>query len=436
VSKEIGAHTLKFIGAYRGLRSHVGTDSDGLYFNIVGTDLEVRQRQLTGELQLTRTGGALSYTVGLYALAENARLPPFAPAPDILYTCGCFYFPGGLPVLTVAPRWLRTGSYAIYGQATYKFAAGLSATLGARYTLENKRLKGKAYLLGPELQPTNILVATGSARDHWGSFTYRAGLEYQATADVMAYASIATGFKSGGFNVRGNDRLPNMGFTSFGPETAVTDEVGLHSQWFDRKLRFNAVLFDTEYTNIQLRQLTLVAGEFVNLIENAASARIRGAEAELMAVPLKGLTLTAAYGHLVPHYLDVGRVRGLTLGTPFQRTPRDSLSGSVNYQMPLSSGTLELHGDYSYRSHEQFQITPAPTTRKLMACSARALLTGSVVDCSLRHQCAGPTLSYCRARHSHQPSGFRVFLRRNAAADRHPDRRAILMRGSEDSPAA
>ena len=78
-----------------------------------------------------------------------------------------------------------------------------------------------------------------------------------------------------------------------------------------------------------------------------------------MAVPLKGLTVTAAYGHLDPKYLDVGRVRGLTLDSRFQRTPRNSFTASVNYEMPVRSGTLELHGDYSYRSKEQFQIFAA-----------------------------------------------------------------------------
>ena len=45
----------------------------------------------------------------------------------------------------------------------------------------------------------------------------------------MAYGSIARGYKSGGFNVRGEANLPNMGFVPFDPETALTYEVGLRS---------------------------------------------------------------------------------------------------------------------------------------------------------------------------------------------------------------
>jgi iron complex outermembrane receptor protein len=84
----------------------------------------------------------------------------------------------------------------------------------------------------------------------------------------------------------------------------------------------------------------------------------------MMAVPVTGLTLSAAYGHLDPKYLDVGHVRGLTRDSSFQRTPRNSFSGSVDYQAPFRSGTIELHGDFSYRSKEQFQILPAINDQK------------------------------------------------------------------------
>jgi iron complex outermembrane recepter protein len=359
ITKQLGASTLKFIGAYRWLRSHVGTDDDGLYFDIAGNDLKVRQHQFSGELQLSRAAGSLSYSAGLYAFGERSELPPLTPVTDVLYTCGCFYPPGNPPLLTVDPRNLRSDSYAAYAQGTYKITDKLSATLGGRFTHETKKLDGKSYLVDANLQPTDVLLATGAAKDSWNSFTYRAGLEYQANSRLMTYVSIARGFKSGGFNVRGDSDLPNMGFTAFGPETAITYEIGIRSEWLNRKLRLNATLFDSEYRDIQLRQQTVIAGIFTTLIENAARARIRGAEIELTATPLKRLILTAAYGHLDPKYLDVGRVRGLTLDSRFQRTPRHSFTASANYEMPLRSATLEIHGDYSYRSKEQFQILPA-----------------------------------------------------------------------------
>jgi iron complex outermembrane receptor protein len=357
VSQTFGASTLKFIGAYRGLRSHVGTDLDGLYFDVLGSDIRVRQHQLSGELQLSGRAGRVAYTAGLYAFGERSQVLPDTSIISVLYTCGCAP-PEDTPILTNDTRRLRSVSYAGYAQGTYRLTDRLSATLGARYSQERKRLDGAEYLADANLRPTTV-VATGHAKDGWNSFTYRADAQYQATPDLMLYGSIARGFKSGGFNVRGNTGLPNLGFYSFDPETAVTYEIGLRSEWLHRRLRFNATLFDTEYKDIQLRQQTFIDRIVTTLIENAARARIRGAEVELSAAPASGLTLTLAYGHLALKYLDVGQVRGLTLASRFQRTPRNSISASANYEMPLRSAMLELHGDVSYRSKEQFQILPA-----------------------------------------------------------------------------
>ncbi len=360
----LGPDTLKFIGAYRGLRNRVGIDIDLLYFNIGQFDPPVNHHQLSGELQLSGSRGGLSYTGGLFVISERAKLLPTPAFTDVLYTCGCYYTPGTLPELTTEPRQLGTDSYAGYAQGTYKLTGRLSATLGARYTHERKTLDGKSLLFDDQLRLTDIFVGRGANKDAWNSFTYRAGLEYQAAPDLMAYGSVARGFKSGGFNIRRAPELPNLGFYAFRPETALTYEIGLRSEWLHRRLRLNATLFQTDYRDIQLRQQTIVNGQFTTLIQNAAKARIRGAEVELTAAPVRGLTVSAAYGHLDPKYLDVGRVRGLTLDSRFQRTPRHSFSGSANYEVPLGSGTLELHGDYSYRSKEQFQILAAVNDQK------------------------------------------------------------------------
>jgi iron complex outermembrane receptor protein len=184
-------------------------------------------------------------------------------------------------------------------------------------------------------------------------------VEYRVAAEVFAFTSIAKGFKSGGFNARTALNLPNLGYAAYLPETALTYELGVRSEWHGRRLRLNATVFRTEYRDVQLRQQTLAAGVPTTLIENAARARIDGAEVELMARPVRWLTLGAAYGYLDARYLEIGRVPGLTLGTPFQRTPHHSLALFVDGKWSLGGGTIQAHADYGYRSREQFQITPA-----------------------------------------------------------------------------
>ena len=380
-TKQLGESQMKLIGAYRGLRSRIETDTDGLYFDIAENQLRVNERQLSVEAQLTGVWGRLSYAAGLFAFDERSKLPPnFGEIDDILYTCGCFYPPGVLPLITMDARRLGTTSAAVYAQGTYRIDRKLSFTGGARYSYEHKAIRGKAYRLDADLQPTGAVAAVASNEDRWNSVTYRLGAEYQATANFMAYGSVAKGFKSGGFNVRTALGVSSTGFAGFGPETGVTFELGIRSDWLRRRLRLNATIFQTIYHDIQLRQQSVFQGTVATLIQNAAKARIRGAEFELLAWPLEALTVRAVYGHLDPQYLDVGRVPRLTLDSRFQRTPSHSLSISVDYSVPLRAAFLELHGDYSYRSKEQFQIVPALNDQRAYGLVAARIAYRSAND--------------------------------------------------------
>jgi len=359
VTQDVGKNTLKFIGAYRGLRNRVGTDPDGLYFDIVPNEFRENQEQYSGELQWNATAGLLTYTAGIFAFREEVEsLPTPVVFGQVLYTCGCYYVTP--PTFTTSQYELSSDSYAAYAQSTFNITDKLSTTLGARYSQESKSIDGQRILLDANLQPTGIVTGSGANDDDWGSFTYRAGLEYQATEDLMLYGSAAKGYKSGGFNVRMVPNLPNLGLTSFKPETALTYEIGIRSEWLDRRLRVNATVFHSDYEDIQLRQQTILDGITTTLIGNAAKARIRGAEVELVAALSDSLTLTASYGHLDPEYLEVGTAPDITLDSEFQRAPSDTANAAVDYEFPLLNGTMQLHGDYSYRSKEQLQLIATP----------------------------------------------------------------------------
>ena len=363
LTQVLGIGTLKGIFAYRDLKSRVRTDLDGLYFNISQSEFNERQHQYTGELQLDGSVERLDFTAGLFGFREKARsLPkPGILLDEILYTCSCFYTPATAPLPITSDSQVSSDSYAGYAQGTYKIAKRLGVTLGGRYSRERKSINGQVLRVDAvTLEPTDLVVAIGANKDRWSSFTYRAGFEFQAAADVMIYASIAKGYRSGGFNARLAVNLLNLGLTPFAPETALTYEAGFRSEWLGRRLRLNATLFHTDYRNIQLRRQTRVDGRITTLIENAAEARIRGFELEVLAKPARGVALNIVYGHLDPKYLDVGGVPGITPESRFQRTPRHSFSIGADYRLPVSGGMLELHADYGFRAGEQFQLTPSP----------------------------------------------------------------------------
>lgn len=361
LKKEFGSNSVRLIAAYRGLRSEVKTDIDGLYLNILESRFAERSRQYSLELLASGTTGRLDYTAGAFALRERTRVPPLdgptAGRVNVLLICGCFYTHANRPLAFAPSPRFKSASYAAFAQGNLHLTDRLSATAGGRYSYDRKSIDQLLFALDPAtLAATNQVLATGANRGHWDAFTWRLGLELQAGAGRMIYVSAAKGYKSGGFNIRPVTNLPNLGLAAFAPETALSYEAGLRSEWFGRRLRLNATLFHTDYHDIQLRQQTFVSGISTTLIENAARARVRGLEIEAAAQVSARLSGRVAYGYLDPRYLDVGRVPGLTLDAAFQRTPRHSLSASLDYEVPLGRGRLSFHGDYSYRSREQFQL--------------------------------------------------------------------------------
>ena len=190
-TKSLDVHTIKLITAYRGLRSHVLTDLDGTWFAILGSDFRERHRQYSAELQATGTLGRLTYTAGLFALGERMRTTSGRgiSRADVRYLCGCFYT-GGRPDLAFTRRSQSGGSYATYAQASVRLGGGLSATLGGRYSHEHKSTDVELVKLDPDtFESTGLVQQRGVNRGEWNAVTWRAGLEFQATPDLMLYAS-------------------------------------------------------------------------------------------------------------------------------------------------------------------------------------------------------------------------------------------------------
>lgn len=167
-------------------------------------------------------------------------------------------------------------------------------------------LTGLAELRGPGANlmvgPNEIAAGTvqNAGKESWTELAGKFVIEFDVNDDAMVYGMYAHGFKSGGFTGR-------IGIAAdlgpYDPEFVDTIELGLKSDWFDNRLRFNLAAFYNWYDDIQLAQIFFITNEFGqtvngNTILNAASAKTRGFEVEIIAVPLDWLTLNAALGYL------------------------------------------------------------------------------------------------------------------------------------------
>jgi iron complex outermembrane recepter protein len=373
---------LKSITAYRDLDSAIGIDIDGTPVAIFETSDEIRQSQFSQELQLVGKAfaGRLNWLAGAYYFQEHA----FESNPVV--------FAAGLQQI-VAPNRFRTESAALFTHLSYAFNDLFSMTLGGRYTDEHKRFTGGQADLNelltkfgvpavafPVPSDPAILYPPGLNKLHANNFSPRAGLEFHPANDMMLYASYSKGFKSGGWTSRLT--FPASVAPTFDEEKATSYEVGLKSEFLDRRLQVNVAGFLTNYDGIQLNIQRGVSPTF----ENAGRARIKGAELETQAVLTDALHVFASVGYIDAHYLSVDDPTGvINVHSDLPKTPKLTAHIGPAYEIRLpSQGAITLRGDYSYRSRAANDAENSPDIY------ARAV---SLVDFSATYAPAGDSWS-------------------------------------------
>lgn len=355
VTWHTGPLDLKSITGFRHNSTTDGLDPDGSPVTVLQTLTQIGQQQFSQELQASGTSivDRLKWVAGLYFFQESAREQTDATVfPSLQPIVGELSF---LRVATV-----ENHDYAAYAQGTYSILDNLHATLGLRYTKESKTA---SYTQSALFSGTVENPLSHSHADFHNTAP-RIGLDYQWTPELMTYVSAAKGYKSGGFN---NLSVANV----FGPEQAWTYEVGTRTDWLDNRLRANLSAFWTNYTDIQVSEsYATPTGKPLSLIANAAKARIRGAEIELSARPVRAVKLSLDGGFTDAAFTSSLNTSGsglppVTTASPFVNVPRWSGNFTGEYTVPVSAlYDLAARIDYTYRSTVYHDISGSPLTRQ------------------------------------------------------------------------
>jgi outer membrane receptor protein involved in Fe transport len=247
---------------------------------------------------------------------------PGAPA-ALLNVCGSAAAFDGLPV--GVGRYARleqeTETYSIFAQGTWHITDDLSATAGVRYTQEEKSAYKSTYATdvkeGNTTETSSPLVKAVS--EGLGEFdshsftpsdpgmtfkenspTYSLNVQYDISDDTMAYMSVATGFKSGGFNsfymkspTNGNVAVSDD--VRFDDEEVISYEIGFKTSLFDGAADLNVAAFNSTFDDMQV---AIFSGNTTFEVQNAAKATSRGIEADLRWRATDSITINAALGLL------------------------------------------------------------------------------------------------------------------------------------------
>lgn len=381
----LGPVTLTAISSYVHNDHYFPEDSDAGPNNLLRVTYGVKSDTYTQEFRAAQSAANYNWVAGLYYLHEN--LQQNQPL-SLFYngdTFGGFGIaPGagafdGVAQISYDHSKQITDSLAAYGQGDYTYA-GFTLTLGGRVTYEDKSFdysgstqfqSGGTGNYGP-LQ--DIIVSNQSQAV--ANFTWRAGLSYHFRKDIMAYASVATGFKSGDFNgsfLSNNTQQALFELQPVKPERVTAYELGAKTSFFDRRLILNAALFYNDYRDEQVfaqvpQILQTAAGpeeSITNLLTNAHRAHTEGLEVELTAAPIHGLTID-----LQPAFLDTrldeaglpGFTGAISLnGNQLANAPHFSFLSVIDYKYDLSDNDgIDFRWTSSYRSHQFFDSTNDP----------------------------------------------------------------------------
>jgi iron complex outermembrane receptor protein len=272
-----------------------------------------------------------------------------------------------------------TSSYSGYGDLNYRVFDGTHLTLGLRYTDESKSLAGIVVPLAGfpnsvTTLPASVVTYPGQPFTgfpngiptslNFKKLTYRFVVAQDFGDDVHAYASLNRGFKSGTFNINSFSNPPVR------PEILDAYEVGLKSEFFDRKLRLNVSYFNYDYKDVQLRSTAPPAIPGTSILQNVAVEKQQGVDLDFSLAPASGLTINGGFEILDAKYKSFP---GSTCATPgptgkVTSVPCDlsgynvalaaPFSGSLGfvYKLDTSAGVFALGANYHYEARHS--LTP------------------------------------------------------------------------------
>lgn len=266
---------------------------------------------------------------------------------------------------------VNTESWAGFADVNFDLTDRLHLGVGVRYTLDNKEgTVFRANYLGATRSPllggtvrAPLLVRTNYTNDKdFTQFTPRIALSYDLSDDMTTYASFSQGFKSGGFDMRGDAVFTPDTVNGYEPETVDSYEIGLKGA-LDR-LTFAASIFYNEYQDQQVTTQVPAVGGIASFVDNVGSSTFYGAEFEGQLRILDSLSANFAVGYLnsdfeefLRYNLGLGVYEDISDLVVLQNAPEWTGYLGFTWLGDVGGGELAVTPSLSYRGdYSQFEF--------------------------------------------------------------------------------
>ncbi len=281
-----------------------------------------QQNQYTQEFRYAYTGDIFDVVLGAFAFdqridTQGTEAQGLAASRwNIAPTNALSNDPSVLNGLTARnTQFLESTSLALFGQVSWKITDAFTIQPGARVNYDKKKgfyqrrvFTGTgAELLGTETDARSraqlgvFQPQVSAPEDTDWNLTYDLTLSYEVAPDVLAYGTYAKSFKTIGINQNGlptdASGQPIAAAGTIRPETVDHFELGLKSQFWDRKATLNLAAFRTDIGDYQATVNNGQFGVLRGFLANADKVRSQGIEADFSIRPSQRFTAytNAAY---------------------------------------------------------------------------------------------------------------------------------------------
>ncbi len=406
---DVGDHTLTSITSYRGWDNTEIRDGDWLDRPYVGLnqlhdDGPQTSKTFTQELRLTSpSGGLFEYVLGAYyGHAESdrtfSRSVVVCTASTLAAVGGAVpcSTTGGVSTFTTPFGTADFGSVfknlSLFGQATINVSDRLRLIGGLRWTHDNVDVYHirRTTLAGPGIGgnfdagvynngalvpspgtgfltgPSNGIPFTAETSND--NISGKAGIQFDLSNDVMAYASYTRGYKGPAYNVFFN--MANQHTNVIEPETVDAYEGGLKTTFLDGDLIVNLAGYYARYENYQANSPDFVNGVRTTRLINAGSVSTSGFELDFIAKPAPNFSVTGGLAYnkakVVQFNLPVGaNPADLILpGSPLANAPEWKMAVGFNYTWETGGfANVEFGSNLSMQSDQIYELSANLATR-------------------------------------------------------------------------
>ena len=357
---DLGFAELTSITSYENLHRREYNDWDATALALAGTYFDTTAHVFSQELRLASSGdGPFNWMIGAY-YAHQSMNERFDSD-----------FADSLGLATDTRYTQRVETKAVFTQEEYKLTDQVKLIAGLRYD-DDKRSLGNFVLNGIFLPGAPVFPLTPSVDQsiEHQRLSGKGEIEYKPNENVMLYAMVSEGIKSGGFTTyNGSQAAPPLK-----PEVLWAYEAGVKSNLLDDTLQLNGSVFWYHYENQQIQSAVWGNTGPVGSLVNAPKSHVYGGELSAIWQPTEALRITQSVGWKdgkfdeFDNFLDIpasvaacvpasicvpplgnaiyDNKKGARIGFP----PL-SYNGSINYTWQLDGYTLDTGADWVFHDH-------------------------------------------------------------------------------------